>query len=302
MANAYTSILSTPGLGDNTVKTMYDFAFGMVLREEPMYRMWADKGPERPNGPGQTIQLQLTDWLGTAAVTAAKTPLNEEADIDSVKLPATQTVSLTVNEYGAAVLPSALIKLTSFADVDAVVARSVAAHARDVLDELVQDVLAGGTNVIRVASRASTNLITSTDKAVAADIRKVYTKLRANMAPTFDGVSYIAGCHPRVVHDLREETGSGGWRLPHEYAAGNQGPLWTGEFGNFEGVRFVQNVRTRNATDGASSATVFRTFVHGRQALAERVLVEPGIVIGPNLDKLNRFRPVGWYGVLGWAL
>ena len=42
-----------------------------------MYRAWADKGPERPNGPGQTIQLQLTDWFGSASVTAAKTPLNE---------------------------------------------------------------------------------------------------------------------------------------------------------------------------------------------------------------------------------
>jgi hypothetical protein len=24
-------------------------------------------------------------------------------------------------------------------------------------------------------------------------------------------------------------------------------------------------------------------------------------VIGPVTDKLNRFRPIGWYGVLGWA-
>ena len=70
MANEYTSIL-TGGLSDNTVKTMYDFAMGRVLREEPMYRMVADKGPERPNGPGQTIQLQLTDYFGSAAVTAA---------------------------------------------------------------------------------------------------------------------------------------------------------------------------------------------------------------------------------------
>ena len=28
--------------------------------------------------------------------------------------------------------------------------------------------------------------------------------------------------------------------------------------------------------------------------------MEPGIVIGNVVDKLMRFRPVGWYGLLGW--
>ena len=56
------------------------------------------------------------------------------------------------------------------------------------------------------------------------------------------------------------------------------------------------------ATDGASSANVYRTFIHGRQALAERVVEEPNVVISPVVDKLNRFHTIGWYGVLGWTI
>ena len=46
---------------------------------------------------------------------------------------------------------------------------------------------------------------------------------------------------------------------------------------------------------------VFRTILCGKQALAEAVAQEPGVVIGPVTDRLMRFRPIGWYGVLGWT-
>lgn len=47
---------------------------------------------------------------------------------------------------------------------------------------------------------------------------------------------------------------------------------------------------------------VFSTLIAGKQALAEAVAQEPGVVIGPITDKLMRFRPIGWYGVLGWSI
>jgi N4-gp56 family major capsid protein len=47
---------------------------------------------------------------------------------------------------------------------------------------------------------------------------------------------------------------------------------------------------------------VFDTIVCGAQALAEAVAEEPHVVIGNVTDKLMRFRPMGWYGVLGFAV
>jgi hypothetical protein len=46
---------------------------------------------------------------------------------------------------------------------------------------------------------------------------------------------------------------------------------------------------------------VHRTVFVGQQCLAEAVAQEPGVIFGPITDTLNRFRPIGWYGVLGWA-
>jgi N4-gp56 family major capsid protein len=47
---------------------------------------------------------------------------------------------------------------------------------------------------------------------------------------------------------------------------------------------------------------VFDTIVAGKQAMAQAVAEEPHVVIGNVTDKLMRFRPMGWYGVLGFAI
>jgi N4-gp56 family major capsid protein len=49
-------------------------------------------------------------------------------------------------------------------------------------------------------------------------------------------------------------------------------------------------------------ARVYNTYVLGQQALAEAVWKEPGIEFGNVVDKLNRFRPVGWHGIINWAV
>ena len=46
---------------------------------------------------------------------------------------------------------------------------------------------------------------------------------------------------------------------------------------------------------------VYNTIVCGQQAMAQAVAEEPHAVIGPVVDKLMRHRPMGWYGVLGFA-
>ena len=213
-------------------------------------------------------------------------------------------VTLTVNEYGGAVTRTKKLQTFSFFDVDEAAIRTTAALAADVTDELVQDVLVTGTQIIRANGRASVGAVTSTDYIKATDVRKSVTKLRRNKVPGWDAMgTYAGGIHPDVLHDLREETGSGSWRVPAEY--GTNGPnsmIWNGEFGMFEGVRFVQNTRNRTATDGASSAKVYRTFIQGRQAIAESAVEEPHIILGPVVDKLQRFRTVGWYSIIGWCL
>jgi hypothetical protein len=69
----------------------------------------------------------------------------------------------------------------------------------------------------------------------------------------------------------------------------------------------VDTAHTAAVTVGATITVtpvtrVFDTIVCGAQAMAEAVAEEPHVVIGNVTDKLMRFRPMGWYGVLGFAV
>jgi len=263
-----------------------------------MIRSVADKRPARQAMPGSSVVLQIHNDLAQAT-----SALTETTDPDSVAIPSTSSVTVTLNEYGNAALVTRKLQLFSLADVDPAIANIVAFNMADSIDEVAQAALVGGSNIRYATGGASTpaarNEIAAEDIITAADIRFAIAKLRAGKAVPRKGSLFWCGIHPEVSHDLRAETGSGAWRLPHEYQSNEA--IWAGEIGTFEGAYFVETPRMKQATDGASSARVFRTILAGQQALAEAVAEEPHTVIGPVTDKLMRFRPIGWYGVLGFA-
>ena len=296
MANEFTSV-ATAGWGTNTVKATYDLAFRWAFNAQPYCWQLIDFQPEQPAFRGSSVQVQFNQYYGEAAVTAAKSALTEEADIDSTKLPATTTVTFTPEERGGANTRTLKLANRAMTAVDPVIARTLADWSAKTHDELLQDRMVACTQVYRAADRASTVTVAATDYLAAKQIRLAVTKLRVNQAETRDGSYYAGVVHPNVVYDLRVETGSGSWRVPNEYGT-DQSRIWNGEVGAFEGVRFIENPRMRNATDGASSARVYRGFILGREALGKHVITGPETRIGPVTDKLSRFRTIGWYSDL----
>lgn len=299
MANAFTDT-SGGSLGTSLVQTAYDRLVEFQLRSQPLFRTFATKRPERQAMPGSAVVFQLYNDM--AAATSA---LTETTDPDAVAIGNTSSVTVTLYEYGNAALVTRKLQLFSLADVDPAIADIIAYNMADSIDVLAQTPLRGGTNVIREVAGAmtfasATANVTSTDTVKSRDFRAAVAKLRGNNAVPVRGSYYGAVVHPDVSMDLRAETGAGGWRTPHEYGS-SQTNIFAGEIGTYEGAVFVENPRCYKATDGATSETVFRSYVMGRQALAEAVAEEPHVVIGPVVDKLMRFRPIGWYGVLGWA-
>lgn len=294
MAVVYTSIQTAGGWQTNTVKPAWDLLFHLALNAQPICRQFVDVRPAQPTHQGNSVTLQIKQNFSEAAVTAAKTALTEESDVDTVQLPATTTVTLTPAEYGFGTIRTLKIANRSMVPVDPEIARAVGDHAGKVTDELLQDRMITGTQVYYGGSATSTATVAAADTLTSAMIRKAVTKLRVQQAVPRDGSNYVGVIHPNVSYDLRSESGSGGWRLPMEYQTNER--LFVGEIGQWEGVRFVENARTRKANDGSTGATVYRSFILGREALAEAVVVEPHIVIGPIVDRLERFRPVGWYG------
>jgi N4-gp56 family major capsid protein len=326
MSNAYTDS-SSGSLGNYLVQTAYDRYVEFALRAVPMVRDVADKRPVQQAMPGSSVVFQIYTDLAQAT-----SPLSETMDPDAVALGNTTQVSVTLNEYGNASLATRKLELFSLSDVDPAIADIIAFNMADSLDTVALQALTGGPNVIAEVNNAAVSTyagtytngttnksILSTDVIKSRDIRLAVAKLRANKAVPRQGEYYWVGIHPEVSHDLRAETGSGGWRDDHKYSETGASEFWPGTIGTYEGAMFVESPRMANFADGtgagSSSGTfgtssyvnatggvrVFRTLVAGKQALAEAVAEEPHVIFGPIVDKLMRFRPIGWYGVLGWA-
>ena len=326
MSNAYTDITSGSSLGNYLVQTAYDRYVEFALRAVPLVRDVADKKPVQQAMPGSSVVFQIYTDLA-----AATTALSETTDPDAVALGNTTQVSVTLNEYGNASLATRKLELFSLSDVDPAIADIIAFNMADSLDTVALQTLIGGTNAIAevggnaVSTFAGTytngttqKSILNTDTIKSRDIRLAVAKLRANKAVPRQGEYYWVGIHPEVSHDLRAETGLGGWRDDHKYSETGAAEFWPGTIGTYEGAMFVESPRMANYADGTGSTgatgtfstssyvngtggvRVFRTLVAGKQALAEAVAEEPHVVFGPIVDKLMRFRPIGWYGVLGW--
>lgn len=305
MANAFTDTSAM----SNTVQTAYDRYFEFALRAQPLFRQVADKRPAQQAMPGSSVVLERYQDLAVATAT-----LTENVDPDAVAMGNPTTVTITLNEYGNPVLRTRKLYLFSLTDVDPAIANIVAFNAADSIDSVVQTVLRAGSNVIqRKAGTVSyvTNgtlttpvgtTMTATDGYTSVMARLAVVKLRTNKAVPRKGSLYWCAIHPEVSYDLRSETGAAAWRDPHNYSAA--GNIWAGEIGAYEGAFYVESPRCYNAVDaGSGDNTVrrFRTYYAGQQALAEAVADEFHTVAGPITDKLMRFRPLGWYGVAGWA-
>ncbi len=315
MANAFTG---TAALA-NLVQTAYDRALEFALRAQPTFRMVADKRPVQQAMPGSSVVFSLYQDLAQAI-----TPLNELVDPDAVAAGNPTTVSVTLNEYGNAILVSNKLDLFSFTDVTASLVNQVAWNLIDSIDLLVQNVLAGGTQTVRRDGTTGalgygfgstpTNPVALTsigtsgsagNSTLSSDIARFsVTQLRTNKVHPNKGSYYTAYVHPQASFDLKRETGAGSWRQPHEYSA--PGNIWAAELGEYEGACYIETPRAQNVQSGAGAGAnqvrVYNTYYTGQQALAEAVAEEFHTVRGPVVDKLTRFQPLGWYGVAGWSL
>ena len=297
MADAYTNTTAMGGL----VKAAYDRYVEFALRSQPMYRSLADKRPVQQAMPGSSVVFSLYNDLSTATST-----LTEGTDPDAVAISDVSTVSVTLAEYGNVVLQTRKLGEFAFSDVDPAIANIVAYNMMDSIDTVVVNVLDGGSNVLYGTGGASTptatNEVAAEDVIAGADIRQAVSKLRAAKAVPKDGMLYAAYMHPLVAHDLRAETGALAFEDMRKYTDPNVGNILEAVTGVYGGAYVVETPRALSAADGASSEVVYRTFIAGQQALAEATAVEPGVVIGPVVDKLMRFRPVGWYSLQGWSV
>lgn len=262
--------------------------------------------------PGSSVSFLF--WSDLADATTA---LSETADVDAVAL-ADTTASITLIEYGSAVIPTAKVRATAFPDVDRGVANIVGRNAAKTQDTLAVNIIKAGTNVTYATggstdpvSRAS---VEANDTITGFDINKVVGLLRAADVPGLTGELYGGVLHPHVGVDLRESTDASGWLTPSNYSAETK--RWNAEIGTFNGVRWVESSTAPTFADTGSPTTVdvYGTVIVGEGGIGKAWSNGAGYDGGPNptvvkglpVDKLMRFHPIGWkwlgnYGILRQA-
>jgi N4-gp56 family major capsid protein len=296
VADAFTTTASLP-----YDQAAYDQMAYWSLRPQLYYDQVADVRSTNQSMNGSSVIFSIQNDLA-----AATTPLSEAVDVDAVALSASQ-VTVTLVEYGNAVNTTALVRGTSYVVIDNLVANAVGFNAGISMDTIIRSVLQGGTNVFYAGAAVSRVTVAATHTITAARVRQARAQLvGANVMPNA-GNLYTAYIHPDVAYDLRGETGAAAWRDPHTYSQPDE--IWTGEVGQFEGFRFIETPRAPLFADTGVGGTVdvYGTVFLGQQAIAKGFsrgdgnTPDPQVILGPVVDHLRRFQPVGWYGLEGFG-
>lgn len=275
------------------------FAY-FALRSQPMFEMVADVKTTNQSHPGASVQFNIYNDLAQAT-----SALTETSDVSAVAL-SDSTVTATLVEYGNAVITTAKLRGTSFLNVDADAANIIGYNMANSIDNIVHDVLVGGTNVLYGGDATSTATLDATDNLDASDVRQAVAAMRGDSAMPHDGGVYIGFIHPDVSFDLREDTAVTDiiqYQIRQDGSA-----VRTGSIGTFSGVDFIETPRLDITADGgASTVDAYNTMICGKQALAKAHSraagfgSDPSVVFGPVTDTLRRFQPVGWYHLVGYA-
>jgi N4-gp56 family major capsid protein len=279
-----------------------------ALRSELLFDQAADVQPTQQAMPGTGVTFTIFSDIAAATAT-----LNEVTDVTPTALSDSQ-VTVTLNEYGNAVVTTAKLRGTAFLDVDASAANIIGYNAGDSIDQVVREVLAGGSNVVYgtggSTDPSSRTTVQAEDIISADDVRRVVAQLRGANVATFNG-DYMGFIHPDVSYDFRSATDAAAWRTPANYV--DPTGIYNGEIGKFESVRFIETPRAKvftNASDGSGSTgtvDVYCTHIMGRQALAKAFSTTDGngsvpkIVRGNVTDLLMRLQPIGWYWLGGYG-
>ena len=212
--------------------------------------MW--EKPARPAGYN-TLAWTRCNKL---TVTPTNATLTEWVTPDDVAINFT-TISLTANQYGMYAIISDILEDVSPVPMVANAAKVIWANMARIIDEVIQGVLALGTNVIYAWAATTRATIAATDLLTTTDLAKANAFLSTKAAPVF-GDGYIAVMHPNVLFDLQTGTATGAFLDLSKYTESGRAMIVNGEVGKIFNVRVVTSSYIQTFS---STVTVYPTYV-----------------------------------------
>ena len=282
-------------LGSQFVTKAYDLAVYPALRPELIFDQFATVRASNTTHRGGSVRFSFVNDISEQT-----TPLLENIDVDSVTL-SSKALTVSMREYGTAVTNTALIRGTSMIAMDPLIAERVGYNAGLSLDTIARVALDATSVTYDDATTATIGSIgTGTGSYLTGDIlREGVARLQAANVRPLRGGAYVAVVSPYQAQQLKSEDQDTGWRYNaiRDNSAGNS--VFTGEIGQYEGVRIIVNNHLTNLGQG---------YLMGAEALAKAYSTAPGFgpmpktVVSPVVDKLRRFASVGWYSLVGYSV
>lgn len=299
MADAYTGVAAL-----DYDQAAFNKALWFAFRENNVFDQVATIKPTSVTNPGATVTFfKQLDLAPTSAT------LNESVDVDAVAL-SSSTVTISLAEKGAAVLNTALIRLTTMIPLDPAITNVLGFQAGASMDLLAKTPLFAGTNVDYSGAATSRATVTPATVLSSEDFRYARNRLRRAQVPKLSG-KYTAFVHPDAVYDIRREAGGIGWRdVMQSGSESGASRIYTDEIGDYEGIRVIESANCPILTNaGSSPATtdVYQSLFIGDRALAkgyssaEGYGPNPITVMSPVVDKLRRFQGWGWKHFVGYG-
>lgn len=287
------------------VQTAYDRQVAFFLRDQPQWRQMIDKRPGQQAMPGATVTLNIHNAMPLATGTLA-----EDIDIDAVAPGAPTPVNVVLAEYGNATVQSLRLRELAFDKPESELAMLVGMNMADSVDAIIRATADGSTNLIgfnggtlkSTATSFAANSVVATDIMARKSAVAAGKLLQRKKVMPKQGGKFVAIIHPDISFDLQAETGATAWVAPHTDGTDTQA-IYTGVVGDFMGSRYVETTRvTITPNTQGTPVPVYSTYYFGREALVEATAIDPHIVLGPQVDKLKRFWPLGWHALFGHSI
>ena len=187
-------------------------------------------------------------------------------------------------------------------DLAGLAAEKVALNGAQTAEAFAAYVFAQGTNrIYSGTSNTALNEVAAGDVITVTNLRQAVRTLKRDDVPAFGDGFYRAIIEPGVVYDLEIDTATGAWLDASRYAG--SGPLLTGEFGRFAGIRFMESSMAYvHVGAGTTAIDVYSTLIFGPDAFAFGdwgTITGHFVAPGGHGDELAQVASIGWKGYFG---
>lgn len=156
------------------------------------------------------------------------------------------TINITVAEQGNAIGLTERLLQTSFYDNLAAAAMMLGRDMAIVLDMELRDTVRYGTTKVYANDKGSRNALAVGDVFTTNEVLTASEAMETNNAPKWGNDFYVCFAHPHQLTGLRK---SAGWINAAHYSGVT--PIFFGEVGRFNDVRFVSTSMMSNGKNSA---------------------------------------------------